>query len=167
MLRAKKCRYSCTQSKHRIWWTEWIVPRPGRYTPAQPWRRENLLSLPGIDTRFPGHPARSLVNIFTELSWLQQWLVLSYTLRCIRLVTQREWTETSSCESVSEPRIEIKSSKLRSRHPNHYNMTGSIIANLRVAQDSIQFVKWSKQIQVRIWTLKCLLLSFSEKKMAF
>jgi hypothetical protein len=51
---------------------EWIAPRPGRYTPAQPWRKQNPSSLPGIEARFPGHPARSLVNIFTELSWLQQ-----------------------------------------------------------------------------------------------
>jgi hypothetical protein len=48
-------------------------------------------------------------------------------------VTQREWTKTLSHGSVSEPRIEIRSSKLWSRQPNHYNMVnGSITANLRV-----------------------------------
>jgi hypothetical protein len=46
----------------------WVVFRAGQGALGH--TKENLLSLPGIESRFLGRPTHSLVTILSELPWL-------------------------------------------------------------------------------------------------
>jgi hypothetical protein len=62
------------------------------------WRRKNLLSLTGIETRYPDCPVCSLVTILTELS-----LPLTYgkLIRSYEKITIRYYHEILHCKKTT------------------------------------------------------------------